>query len=200
MAERTQIVNFRGGNSVRALSDRLDDLGPALHGAGAYLVSQVQRAFREQRRGSHEWPERMSPNVPGIVSDLNRGAAILQRRFEARPALSDTGRLRQSISYRISGKDQVYVGSSVTYADVHHFGKLTQHRLTPAGRGRLAELLRRRPELRPDLGWLFHTPAFDVRVRARPFLAVTDDDRRVVQEIVEDYLAEIDAEDNGEGE
>lgn len=191
MAKRLIQLEIRG---VRLLLDRLEDLTPVLNGAGAYLVSRAQRSFREQRRGSKSWPERMTPNVPGIVSDLNRGATPPQRRFESRPALTDTGRLRGSITWSTRGGKEAIVGTTLPYARKQQFGLPSRHQLTKPGQDRLADLLKSRPELRPSLGWLFHTPSFDVKPQARPFLMVTDEDSEVVLGMVSDYFSSVDDE------
>lgn len=183
-----RLIRIERGAGVRILSDRLSELAPALDGIGAYLTSKTQAAFREQKRGKATWAPRMTPNVPGIVSDLNRGVRPPVRRFVDSPALRDTGRLLQSITWQVRRRREVVIGTSVPYAHIHQRGGVQQVTLSKEGRGGLVELLRERPELRGELGWLFQRPTFQVRIRARPFLAVTDEDLGVLSEIVRDYL------------
>lgn len=183
-----RLVTIERGTGVRLLRERLDDLRPVLEQAGAYLTSQAQKAFREQRRGSVRWRARMTPNVPAIVSDLNRGASVPSRRFVGRPAGTDTGRLRQSIAWRVRGRREVSVGSVLPYAGRMQFGGVAQVALTPTGKRNLYELLKDRRELRGPLGWLFQRPRFQVSVRPRPFLAVTQEDRDLIVGLLEDHL------------
>lgn len=183
-----RLVEIEKGAGLRALGEKLGDLRPVLEQAGAYLTSRSQAAFREQGRGADRWPARMNPNVPGIVSDLNRGAAVPSRRFEGRPALTDTGRLRQSITWRVRGRREVLVGTTLPYAQTHQQGLPSEVALTSAGKRNLYEFLRERRDLGPVLGWLFNRPRFMVQVRPRPFLAVLDEDLEVIQELLDEHL------------
>lgn len=180
---------FDEGSRVRALGKRLRDLRPALKQIGAYLVSQAQSAFRLQGR-SEGWPLRMTPNIPGIVRDLNQGSDPKPRRFTGGPALTDTGRLRQSITSRISRRS-VIVGSALPYAATHQRGGTSRVTITNLGRDTLRDFLARNrgdPTLSPALGWLFNVRDFDVEVRQRKFLEVTADDGEVINEILTGYV------------
>ena len=62
----------------------------------------------------------------GIIADLHAGKKVpAARRLEPRPALRDTGRLANSIAFRVAG-DSVEVGSNVEYAGTHHHGGETE--------------------------------------------------------------------------
>lgn len=187
MAKRFLVIEKGAGVRLRG---KLRDPGPVLDGIGAYLTSQAQKAFREQGRGGERWPARMTPNVPGIVRDLNRGATVPSRRFTGRPALTDTGRLRQSISWRVRGKREVIVGSALPYAEIQQRGGVQRVTLTPTGRRNLYDFLKDRPEQRGALGWLFSRPTFDIQVRPRPFLAVTSQDQEAIRLLVSDYITD----------
>ena len=172
------------------LATRLGDMSGVLDSIGAYLTSQTQRAFRDQSRGGDSWPGRMNPNVPGIVRDMNAGKNPPKRRFRSKPALSDTGRLRQSITWKVRGHRTVVVGSALPYAATHQLGGISEVVLSSTGRSNLAEWLREKKnkKYRKELGWLFSVPRFMVKVRARPFLAVTAKDEREIQELVDSHL------------
>jgi len=170
------------------LARRLRDAEEVLTSIGAYLVSQTQKAFREQGRGGESWAGRMTPNVPGIVRDMNAGKQPPKRRFSPRPALTDTGRLRQSVNYKLRGRTSVVVGAAVPYAETHQLGGISEVVLSSTGRSNLAQYLRDEPELREALGWLFSVPRFMVKVRARPFLMVTPADEVEIQELVDEHL------------
>ncbi|MXY06033.1 MAG: phage virion morphogenesis protein [Gammaproteobacteria bacterium] len=81
--------------------------------------------------------------------------------------LTEHGDLRRDISYRV-GPDFVEVGSSRIYGGTHQFG---------AERGAYGETFRGSP-----------IPWGDIP--ARPFLGVSDDDARAIDEIVIDHLAD----------
>ena len=203
---------------MRAVARGLRDLGPVLQKIGVLMQRKAANAFRAQKRGSFAWPERMVPNVPGIVADLNKGANPKARRFVGRPALTDTGRLKGSITFDVRG-DSVVVGTSVPYAKTHNEGGSSTVTLTAEGRNKLTKLLRtqrggkkRRAKKRKKggqdlsaqvkslaaddksnallgLGWLFSKPTFTVNVRKRTFLTVTPDDRREIVKLIEKEAA-----------
>lgn len=186
-----------------ALEGALEDLTPALEQIGVLLVAGAQRAFREQGRGER-WQERRVPNVFGIVSDLARGKTPPKRRFDRRPALVDTGQLRNSIDARVSGRDTVEVGTVVPYASLHQFGGTSTARVTPAARRGLARYLktqrRRRKNSKAseadrsrassalEIGWLFQVDVLEAQIPARPFIEVTDTDREEIRRIVLEHV------------
>jgi hypothetical protein len=78
------------------------------------MVAESQQSFRDQRFGSDAWEPRAPVNVFAIIADFHAGKkSPPQRRFESRPALRDTGRLAQSISWKLVGTDVVEVGSNL---------------------------------------------------------------------------------------
>lgn len=174
-------VEVRQGAAIGRLeqltSGRPEALRPVLERLGIMLVAQAERAFDQQRLGNQQWPGRINPNVPAIVRDMNEGRSPPRRRFVDRPANVDTGRTRQSLAYRVTGR-RVIVGAGTEYsARLQKGGKVTIE-LTGSGRRNLAKFLRRRRDLRKALGWLFSRPTFKLKVRARPFLGLTADTRR----------------------
>jgi len=178
-------VEFTEGTKLSGLDAALKGKLPQiLNAIGAYLVSRSQTAFKVQGFDNKPWQERGVPNVPGIVNDLNKGGSPKARRFKPRPALLDTGVLRLSITHQVRG-DSVVVGTTIPYASVHQNGGMTKPvELTSTGREGLANLLRRKPELRDDLGWLFNQPLVFRRVPARPFVGIQDGDLEEIKRIV----------------
>ena len=122
------------------ISDRrvLDELlrgasGPgARRRMGAYVVSQAERAFSDQRRGAAEWPERGTPNVAGVLMDLQKGPDVKARRFDPRPAGVDTGRLRRfSMGDNYGQTDKGFeVFTTVPYAAKFQEGGVTEIAIT----------------------------------------------------------------------
>lgn len=172
---------------VAPLQERLANLRPLLTEIGVTLTAKSQESFRKQGYGRTKWPGRMVPNVAGIVGDLNRNMRPPKRRFQPRPALVDTGKLRQSISFQV-GQTDVVVGTNLEYAAQQQEGGVSKVRLLKSSRKALAELLRERPELRKDLGWLFSKPKFEVKIRPRRFVGYDNEDRATVRDLIGKHL------------
>ena len=134
-------VNGRAGLVAlsRALSD--EQLGVILEGIGKLLTGRFTKSWRLQASPSgRTWPSRMTPNVPGVVADLNAGGNPKARRFTSGQALVDTGKLRRSITWEVKGSE-VTIGTSVTYAPLHNEGGESVITLTDAGRDKLKSWL-----------------------------------------------------------
>lgn len=160
----------------------------ALKQIGVLLVADSQKAFKSQSFDGKPWPARSVPNVFGILADFAAGkAAPPARRFEARPALRDTGRLAQSIAFRVIGKNAVEVGTNVEYAAVHQKGgKVESAKITPQVRTALWDWLSRQSALlKRQLGWLLNrrylNKTLSHDVPARPFLGITEDSRKAIR-------------------
>jgi len=158
-----------------------------LEGIGALLVARFTRSWRVKKSPSGEsWPDRMVPNVPGIVADLNAGRNPKSRRFNTGQTLVDTGNLRRSITFSVRG-DTVVIGTQVSYAPVQNEGGTTRSTLTATGRRQLTRWLRRErrreapDEFRLSLGWLFGKPSFEVNVRKRTFIEVAGTEKEIAR-------------------
>lgn len=118
-------TEFDPGDKVRRWKVNLENPTAALKQVGALMVSESQRAFKDQRFGEEPWAPRSPINVFGILADFHAGKKTPPpRRFEPRPALIDKGSaggLISSIAFDVSG-DTVTVGSKLPYAGVHHTG------------------------------------------------------------------------------
>lgn len=131
MAEQHGFESFDEGARLRRLSDSLEDPRWILTGIGALLVSASQRAFREERMGDVKWKTRaetgMVPNWPAIVGHFAvKSSAPPARYFGNAHTLTNTGRLRGSINFRVASEDTVEVGSNVPYAKALHEGDESQ--------------------------------------------------------------------------
>lgn len=181
-------VNLKVGDKDLEIARRsLGNLKPVLTEIGVYLLEKTQDAFRDQSFGSKKWPERMTPNVAGIVSDFNKGQKPKKRRFDGRPALVDTGRLRQSFNFRVK-KNTVEVGTALGYAQIQHKGGESKVRLTSIGKAGLADFLRENKSMAKSLGWLFKKSSFTVKVRARPLVGIDKDDTKEILDIIRDAM------------
>lgn len=184
-------VTFVKGAKWTRLEHNLANPEKALKAIGIVMVAESQRAFTEQRLGDTAWPERAPVNVFGLLYDFSVGRTEpLQRRFERRPALRDTGRLAQSIASRVGGNNTVEVGSNVEYASVHQFGGETESVPMTSGMRRAVWtwLQKQSTALKRQVGWVLNRKFIDKRITqtvpARPFLGITDRTRTAVRSIL----------------
>ena len=165
---------------IQELIGRVKNPAFALTAAGTLLAARARAAFDAQGHG-RPWPARAVPNVPGILADLEAGREPAARRFEARPVLIDTGALRRSIRFAVSGR-RLTLTASAPYASKHEKGGVVVRPIRRDVLVGLARLLSERPELRPKLGWLFtwakQGRPLRTTVPARPFLRPTPRDLR----------------------
>lgn len=186
--------------ALRGALDRLNDLTPVLKAIGQLLVNTSQAAFDDEQFGEYRWEERypnQSPphiNIAGAISDLNDGGTIKRRRFEPRPALSDTGQLRQSIAWRIVSRDQVEYGSTVPYAADMQLGLKSQLPITGQAKSGIYRFLKTAEgkAYRDKLGWILNrylnVDTLETETVARPFVGVTDRDQRIIRAMVEAHV------------
>lgn len=116
---------------------------------GGRLATSSQKAFTDQQFGDFSWPARYfgkgDPfvNVAGAIEDLTTGARIKSRRFETRPALTDTGTLFKSITHEVKSGTEVQVGSPLEYAADHQHGKSRSMPVTQTVKDNLAKWLKK---------------------------------------------------------
>lgn len=144
--------------AMTELARRLGNLTPVMDEIGGALeTSTVLRFERETGPGGAKWP-------PSLRAQLTGGQT-----------LTDTARLRQSITHR-ADSDSVAVGTNVIYAAIHQFGGTISAKSARALVFRLADGTTRQVR--------------SVTIPARPFLGVDDDDRAAIADIISDWLAE----------
>src|SRR5574341_1295107 len=120
MADDAEVVF---GNWLVSLKKAVENPIRTLKRIGALVTSRSQLRFTTQKDpDGNEWPERMTPNIPGILEDLERGAGVKDRRWVGRPALVDYGAMRNSINWQLVSTDSVEIGTPDERASVHHFG------------------------------------------------------------------------------
>lgn len=186
------------GAKVEAIEHAIVDVGPALKRIGALMVSESQSAFRDQKFGSTAWKPRRVPNVFGILQDFADGRREPPaRRFEARPVLMDTGRLRQSIAWRLMASgDVVEVGSNLPYAATHHRGgEIESATITQQMQSAIwAWLKSGGRDHKRRLGWLlnrkFTGKKLTGKVSARPIVGITRDTIEAARQMLGVHVAE----------
>ncbi|NHM25458.1 phage virion morphogenesis protein [Desulfofundulus sp. TPOSR] len=124
---------------------------------GEHLVSSTQERFKtETAPDGTKWPQ------------------SIRAREEGGQTLSDTRRLRNSISYA-ARPDRVEVGTNDKRAPVHQFGAT----IRPS----------RAKALKFQVGGRWAVKKL-VRIPARPFLGLSDDDQVAISEIIRERLEE----------
>ncbi len=180
---------------------RIDDLRPALKQMGAIMLATSQKSFADQAYGPERWPERYEGqpdpfiNVAGALSDLIRDRKIRDRRFDRRPALVDTGMLRNSLTFGVKGRRSVSVGTTDPKAPKHLFGETSTQIVTDVARKRLTKEYHRfkrqggdRFDAVKKLGFLHTVSTLDTNIQQRVFLGFFPDLERDLAEIVEDHI------------
>lgn len=165
------------------------------------MAAGSERAFLDQRFGSFAWPERYPNqsepfiNIAGAVSDFARGMSRpLSRRFDRRPALSDTGTLANSITSQLVGLDSVEVGTTVEYASIHQSGGVSIMKIDQATKKRMNKWLFT-VEGEPYRGKMLilvqpNSTQLDTVVAQRPFVGITDEiETDLVAMIEEEFSA-----------
>ena len=105
------------------LGERARNLAPAFREIGTGIVDEARLGFKE------------SKDPYGTPWQRLKASTIKRRRKGSSQPLLDTGRLRNSIAFRLVGNG-VEVGTSVRYAAIHQFGG-------KAGRGRMVTIPQR---------------------------------------------------------
>lgn len=158
-----------------------------------YLQSQYILAFQKQGRKT-KWKIRHVPNLPGIIRDLEKGGNIAKRRFDPRPALIDTGRLKNSGATRIVG-EKIYWGTNVPYAGIHQWGgqetienPIPDKLKDPKIKAALRKLERK--GYKQEALMLSRRRKWVIKVPARPFLELIEEDYINFQDIISQEMTE----------
>ncbi len=162
---------------------------------GALHKSYVAERFVTQGKPKDSFDERMVPNIPGLISDFRKSKTPKARRFESRPVLFDTGRMKGSIDYDVTAPNRVETGSNLPYAAIQHEGGDSESEtVTEKMQENLWAWLKsdRGSAWRKDLGWLLNRKlpgtTVPIKVRARPFVELDEDDIDETEELLEEAL------------
>lgn len=180
------------GSRFEAMGRMLANPRPILSWIGVYMVRKTMKAFRDQKYGTNAWKPRRVPNVPAALRDLDKSPNVKARRFQARPALVDTGRLRGSFSWRFLSGVAIEYGSNVPYARLHHAGGISSITITASMLKNLSTWLKKRPEMREDFGYIQNYEPGDsthFAVKRRPLVGFSADDARAAGKAIKALLA-----------
>lgn len=176
--------------SLEYVQANLHDATGLLKSTGALVKAGSAKAFVDQGRPAQTWDARMVPNVPGLISDFRRSKKPKRRRFQARPALGGTGRLKGSIDFSVVSARKVEIGSNLDYASIQHFGLESESdEITEKMQSNLwAWLKGPGSEWKADLGWLLNSKytgtTITIKVRARPIIDITEQDQEDLYELI----------------
>ena len=189
-------ATFRKGAKVEGWERNLSDPRRTLKQVGVVLVAASHEAFAAQGLGGTKWSKRANPNVYGILSDFDAGKTPPGRRFESEKTLIDTGRLRQSIAFRVLSSSVVEVGSNLPYADrLNRGGDIKSGKITEDLQAALwAWLKTKSDQIKGQLGWLLNKSLTDTHlegtVEARPFVGLTPQIKKDVLTVVGVHIME----------
>lgn len=137
---------------INELKRRMGNLTPVMEAVGQIIQSGTQQRFVDQQAPDGSPWAALSPLTLERRRKAGRGAQILR----------DTGRLMNSISYKVAG-DSVKVFTNVVYAGTHQLGaRQGDYRASP------------------PIPW--------GNVPARPFMGYSASDEDAVLEILQGYL------------
>lgn len=174
------------------------DTTPLMKQIGALNVEASQKAFEEQKFGRFTWPERYPNqggsklNVAGALSDFNAGKKNPKpSRFEARPALLDTGHLQKSITYEVPNSTTEITGTAMHYANLHQHGGVSIQPITSTAKEGIKDWLfipssrkgpfvtwkyrKGREQYGNRLGALLFKSDLRTNVNKRPFIGMTEE-------------------------
>ena len=180
-------IRAKAGTVTLSLSAGLDrfkaDKPRILREIGMSLLVGIRQGFKAERSPEGEAWEPLKP------------ATVRQRKGDAHPILQRKGRLKKSVTLRLT-PDSVVVGTNLAYAPIHQFGATIQREASPMtvrlrkwkGRIQFAKAKHKRVRV-VDTVRKAHT----VTIPARPYLFQRDGDipdgwKRAMADIVKKHL------------
>lgn len=164
---------------IEALSNirsRVGDVSPYLKAIGENLVESTKRRFPAGVGPDGErWKQNSPVTILQYLSSYKSSFSLKTGRITAggvdraltkRPLFGESGDLSSTITYQLEGQDALNIGSPLEYGAVQQFG---------AKQGEFGRDKRNHP-----------IPWGDIP--ARPFLGVSDEDRRGILDVLSKYL------------
>lgn len=178
---------------VRAMLNRLGKEGTAdlMPRLGEYLLKSTQNRFNEQTAPDGTPWAKLSP------------AYAKRKKYAQDKILTLRGYLRSSIRYQVTGPAELKWGTNSEHGAIHQFGGSIAHKARTAkvrfrtdAKGELlrsglmngsalifaARRHKRAAERQVDI------PAHQVTIEARPFLGISAEDSKQIQEIAQDWF------------
>jgi len=169
-------------NGSDAINKKLRDLGSG-NFAGLYArIGEVVKQQVDQRFDKQVDPSG-APWAPrkelGGLSSSGKANRILQK----------TNRLRLSIQYQAQS-DAVLVGTNVVYAPIHQFGGVVNVAITPKMRKYFWAKYYENQNPKYKYMALTKKTSFRIQIPARAFLGINDQDKKEINQVIEDYIRE----------
>lgn len=193
-----RVVTIRTPEELHAFRVRLTDTRAVRTMVGAFLVSESQKAFSEQKLGEFEWlpryPSQADPfvNFAAVLDRANEGIAPDANDFERRPALiGHSGDLSRRTAFTVSEPDTVTVGNNMEYASLHQFGGETSFPVNQVARDCLKHWCATTGRDHPAKHKVFllsYLHNWSQSVIQRPFIGVTPQGAADIRDIVESYI------------
>lgn len=162
---RIEITDDPVKKALTALAGKVRNLSPVMKIIGEYMLRSTEDRFKRQgpAPGGTPW----APLKPSTL-----------RQKKHNKILTESGRMRGSIRYRLEGSDTVAIGTNVPHAATHQLG----------GPARIITA-----RLKKALFWPgARHPVKSVKhpgIPARPFLGVSKEDSTNIVGIINRYLA-----------
>lgn len=153
------------GKELKRLERTANNAHPVLRAFGKYLLKEHQTLHRTQgKSGGKQWAPRKVPSIAGILRDLMSGTNLDSSRFQGRPVLNVSGKLRQSYRARASART-LTIDNTAPYAGVHHEGGSQAISITDVMRRNASRLSD--PTLRKRMMTITKSSQYAGRVRRR---------------------------------
>ena len=102
--------------------------------------------------------------------------------------MQDLGRLMASINWKLVSKETVEVGTNLPHGSRQQFGDTREIAIPQTVHDNLAVYLRKNPQKRPQLGWLFSRTKIEWHTLPRPFVVIDQDDRADINRVLLETL------------
>lgn len=175
-------VDVKGDKEIKALFNRIKskggDLKKPLKRACVLMIGSIDKNFRAEGRPS-KWAK-LAPMTIAMRRKKGKGAKILQ----------DKGGLKGSFAYKVTSKQQAYVGTKYKWAGLHQKGgtiKIPARDIYPKNASVLHFMIGGRDVFTKHV----HQKARSVTIPARKFLLFQDEDKVHIKNIFREYLGEI---------
>lgn len=156
--------------ALNDLSGKIGDLSQVLSDIGETLIESTKRRFDSSTGPDGEaW----APNTQTTIlqylgaykSSFSRKTGLIsakgaERAMNKKPLIGETRSLMSTINWQLDGPNKLFVGSPMIYAGVQQFGA-SAHKFGAAPWG---------------------------DIPARPFLGISEEDRRDILDVITDYL------------
>lgn len=141
------------------------------------VVRSIKASFKTGGKGTTRWKARKTPNLPGIIADLQNKAAPKPHRFTSRPVLVDSGKLRDSIDSRAQG-GKIKIFTTKMYGQVHNEGGSVTMNITKNVHSTFPRLPQ---SLQTRFGWILNEQSLTFKIPKREFLTVSKDDIKKIE-------------------